>query len=52
MKSMRMEAEVNVACMGRRNTCRGFWWRNQIERDYREDLDVGGKIILNCILEK
>jgi hypothetical protein len=24
----------------------GFWWESQKERDYLEDLDVGGRIIL------
>jgi hypothetical protein len=52
MKSMRMEVERNVARMGRRYMCRGFWWESKIERDYWEDLDVGGRIIIKCILEK
>jgi hypothetical protein len=30
----------------------GFWWGSQKERDHQEDLDVGGRIILKCILEK
>jgi hypothetical protein len=24
----------------------GLWWKRQKERDHKEDLDVGGRIIL------
>jgi hypothetical protein len=24
----------------------GFWWESQKERDHKEDLDMGGRIIL------
>jgi hypothetical protein len=34
--------------MGREGTHIGFWW----ERDHWEDLDVGGRIILEWILER
>jgi hypothetical protein len=30
----------------------GYWWKSQKERDYYEDLDVGGRVILQQILEK
>jgi hypothetical protein len=29
---------------------RGYLWGNHNERDHEEDLDVGGKKILKCIL--
>jgi hypothetical protein len=32
--------------------CTGFWWGNLREREYLEDLDVGGRIILTWILKK
>jgi hypothetical protein len=31
---------------------RAFWWESQKEKAHQEDLDVGGWIILICILEK
>jgi hypothetical protein len=30
----------------------GFWWESQMERDHWEDLDIGGRIILEWILER
>jgi hypothetical protein len=30
----------------------GFWWERQMERYKYEDFDIGGRIILKCILEK
>jgi hypothetical protein len=30
----------------------GFWWESQKERDHYEDLDIGGRIILEWILER
>jgi hypothetical protein len=30
----------------------GFWWEIHKERDRYEDLDVGGRIILEWILER
>jgi hypothetical protein len=36
---------------GRSGMDLGFWWENQKEKDYQEDLDIDGKVILKCILE-
>jgi hypothetical protein len=36
--------------MGRRGLHTGFWWESQKKRDHLEDLDVGGRIILEWIL--
>jgi hypothetical protein len=30
----------------------GFWWENWKEREHHEDPDVGGRIILEWILER
>jgi hypothetical protein len=30
----------------------GFWWESQNERDYLEDMDVCGRILLKRILDK
>jgi hypothetical protein len=30
----------------------GYWWESQRKRDYYEDQDVGGWIILGLILER
>jgi hypothetical protein len=38
--------------MERRGTLIDYWWESQRERDYWEDQDVGGWIILGWILEK
>jgi hypothetical protein len=32
--------------MGRRGINLGFRWKSQKERDHWEDLDIGGKIII------
>jgi hypothetical protein len=29
------------------STSGGFWWESRKERDHLEDLDVGGRIILD-----
>jgi hypothetical protein len=29
----------------------GYWWESQRERDHQEDQNVGGWIVLRCILE-
>jgi hypothetical protein len=38
--------------MGRRGMHAGFLWESQKEQDHHEHTDVGGRIILKCILEK
>jgi hypothetical protein len=40
-----------VAGKGRREMQTWFWWESQKE-DHYEDLDVGGRIILEWILKK
>jgi hypothetical protein len=52
IKSRRMIWAGHVARMGRRGMHIGFWWESQKERDHKEDLDVGGRIILKWILER
>jgi hypothetical protein len=42
----------HAARVGKRGLLIGFWWENQKERDHWEDLDVGERIILECILER
>jgi hypothetical protein len=51
VKSRRMRWAGHVACRGRK-VCTGCWWGNLWERDYWEDSDVGGRIILRCIFRK
>jgi hypothetical protein len=38
--------------MGRVEVYTGFWWGNLKERDYLEDTDVDGRIILRWIFKK
>jgi hypothetical protein len=38
--------------MWRRGMHIGFWLESQKEREHWEDLDVGGRIILEWILER
>jgi hypothetical protein len=38
--------------MGRRKMHVRFWWESQEEKDDYEVLDVGGRIILEWILER
>jgi hypothetical protein len=52
MKSRRMRWVGHVACMGAKRNAYRFWWESQKERDHQEDLDVGGRIILNWIVKK
>jgi hypothetical protein len=46
IKSRRMRWAQNFACMVRIGLDRNFWWESQKERDHYQDLDVGGRIIL------
>jgi hypothetical protein len=38
--------------MGRRGMHIEFWWENNKERDHKEDLDIGGRIILKLVLDR
>jgi hypothetical protein len=51
IKSRRMRWARHVAGMRRRGIHIGFWWGSQKERDYWEDLDVGGRIKLKWTWE-
>jgi hypothetical protein len=42
----------HVARMGKRGMHIRFWWKSRKEIDHYEDLDVGGRIILEWILER
>jgi hypothetical protein len=42
----------HVAQMGRKEGCRGFWWKNLRKRDHWGDPDVDGRIILGWIFRK
>jgi hypothetical protein len=42
----------HVARMGRTGMLTGFWWEDQMERDYFKDQDVGESIILKLMLSK
>jgi hypothetical protein len=37
--------------MGRIETCIGFWWGNQMERDHWGDPSLDGRIILGWIFK-
>jgi hypothetical protein len=52
IKSRKMILAGHVARMGRRGPRIDYFWESQRERDHYEDQDVGGWIILGCILEK
>jgi hypothetical protein len=51
IKAGRTRWTGHTASVGRKIHA-GFWWGNLKERDYLEDLDVDGKIILKRMLEK
>jgi hypothetical protein len=52
IKSRRMRWAGHVARMGEKRMHVGFWWESQKERDHREDLDIGRRIILEWILDR
>jgi hypothetical protein len=52
IKSRRMRWAVHVALMGKRGGAYRVWWGNLRKRDYLEDADVNGRIILRWIFRK
>jgi hypothetical protein len=48
IKSRRPILAGHIACMGGI----GIWWESQKERDLQEDPEVGGRIMLKCVLNK
>jgi hypothetical protein len=52
MKSRRMRWAGHIARMGRRGMHVGYWWESQMERDHKEDHNIGGWVILTWILER
>jgi hypothetical protein len=52
IKSRRMRWAGNVAQMGRREACTGFWWENRRERVHWGNPGVDGKLILIWIFKK
>jgi hypothetical protein len=44
--------EGTCSTNGEKRTHVGYWLESQMERDHYEDEDVGGWIILGCILER
>jgi hypothetical protein len=52
IKSRRMRLAGHVARIGRRGMHIGLWWESQKGGDHWEDLDVGGRIILEQILDR
>jgi hypothetical protein len=52
MKSRGMRWAWHVVRTDIRGMNRGFYWEIQKEGDNKEDLDVSGRMILKCILEK
>jgi hypothetical protein len=52
IKSRRMRRAENVARMGEREACTGFWWGNLRERDHWGDPGVDGRIILRWSFKK
>jgi hypothetical protein len=52
IKSRRMRLAGHEGHVERRGISTGFSWESQKERDHYEDLDVGGRMLLKCILER
>ena len=52
IKSRRMRWAVHVACMGRREVYKAFWFGKQIGRDHLEDPSIDGRIILSLVFRK
>jgi hypothetical protein len=52
IKSRRMRWAGHVERMDRRGLHIGFWWESQRDRTRYEDVEVGGSIMLEWILEK
>ena len=42
----------HVARMVNRRVYRGSWWRNMSERDNLENLELNGKVLLECFFKK
>jgi hypothetical protein len=51
IKCRRMGWTGQIVRTARRGIHTGYWWESQKERDHKEDLDVGGNIILKRVLE-
>jgi len=41
----------HVELWGRREVRTGFWWGDLKERNYLEDLDVDGRVLLNSVFK-
>jgi len=52
IKSRRMRWVGHIACMGGGGVHTGCWWGYLRERDYLEDPDIDGRIILRWIFRK
>jgi hypothetical protein len=48
-RRLRVRWVEHVASRGEKQNVVGFWWVSQIERDHKEYVITGGRIILRCI---